>query len=245
MRKSVGTLLIGLAVLAGGCQKKETTPAAAAKPAPSMSEDEKAVYALGAAMGHQVDQQVKVLGLTPSEVEVLKKGLADSLAGAKPEFSIEQYGPRLQARAQAHATAVAAGEKEKSRAFRDAAEREPGAVRTASGLVFRTIQPGRGASPKATDVVQVNYRGTLTDGTEFDASANHGGPAQFQLNQVIPCWTEGVGRMKVGEKARLVCPAEIAYRDRAQGERIPPGATLVFEVELLGIRPGPTAQAGK
>jgi FKBP-type peptidyl-prolyl cis-trans isomerase FkpA len=245
MRKSVGTVLIGVVAALGGCQKKEAAPAAVAKPAPTMSEDEKAVYALGAAMGHQVTQQVKALGLTPAEVEVLKKGLADSLAGAKPEFSIEQYGPRLQARAQEHATAAAAGEKDKSRAFREAAEREPGAVRTASGLVFRTIQPGRGASPRATDVVQVNYRGTLTDGTEFDASANHGGPAQFQLNQVIPCWTEGVARMRVGEKARLVCPSEIAYGDRAQGERIPPGATLVFEVELLGIRPGPAAQAGR
>jgi FKBP-type peptidyl-prolyl cis-trans isomerase FkpA len=90
----------------------------------------------------------------------------------------------------------------------------------------------------------VNYRGTLTDGTEFDSSAKHGGPATFRLNGVIPCWTEGVGRMKVGEKARIVCPAEIAYGDRGTpGGPIPPGATLVFDVELVGINPKGAAQA--
>jgi FKBP-type peptidyl-prolyl cis-trans isomerase FkpA len=117
-------------------------------------------------------------------------------------------------------------------------------VRTPSGLVYKTITAGRGPSPRPTDVVQVNYRGTLTDGKEFDASARHGGPATFPLNQVIRCWTEGVQRMRVGEKAKLVCPSEIAYGDRGTPDgSIPPGATLVFEVELLGIKPA--AQPGR
>jgi FKBP-type peptidyl-prolyl cis-trans isomerase FkpA len=234
-RMSVLALLLGLSVVAGGCQKKEAAPAPSA---PAMTEDEKAVYALGAAIGQQAAQSVKALNLSPAELEVLKKGLAASLAGQKPEHTLEQYGPKLQARAEARAATAAAAEKQRSAAFRDSVAAEAGAVKTASGLVFKTITPGQGASPKPTDVVQVNYRGTLTDGTEFDASAKHGGPATFRLNGVVPCWTEGVQRMKVGEKARLVCPSEIAYGDRGTPDgSIPPGATLVFEVELLGINP--------
>jgi FKBP-type peptidyl-prolyl cis-trans isomerase FkpA len=211
-----------------------------------MTDDEKAVYALGAAMGQQVEQQVKPLQLTPAEMRILEKGLAASLAGQKPEFAVEAYLPRLQSRAEANAKARAETEKQKSGDFLAKAAQGPGAVKTASGLVFTSLAPGSGVSPKPTDVVQVNYRGTLVDGTEFDASAKHGGPATFQLNGVIPCWTEGVGRMKVGEKARLVCPPDIAYGDRVPpGGPIPPGATLVFEVELLGINPKGAAQAGR
>jgi FKBP-type peptidyl-prolyl cis-trans isomerase FkpA len=116
------------------------------------------------------------------------------------------------------------------------AAREAGAVQTASGLVFRTLTPGTGAMPKATDMVRVHYHGTLPGGKIFDSSVDRGEPAEFGLNQVIPCWTEGVQRMHVGEKAQLVCPASIAYGDRGAGGVIPPGATLIFEVELLGIK---------
>ena len=113
---------------------------------------------------------------------------------------------------------------------------EPGAVVTASGLVFRTLKAGKGASPVATDTVRVHYRGTFPDGREFDSSYKRGEPASFPLNHVIKCWTEGLQRMQVGGKARLTCPAAIAYGDRgAGGGEIPPGATLLFEVELLGI----------
>jgi FKBP-type peptidyl-prolyl cis-trans isomerase FkpA len=243
-RKSVCALFLGAAVVAGGCQKKDAAPSPATSPAASMSEDEKAVYALGAAMGQQVARQVKALNLSPAEVETLKKAFEASLAGQKPEHAIEQYGPKLQARAEAQAATAAVAEKAKSAAFRDTAAAEAGAVKTASGLVFKSITSGRGASPKPTDVVQVNYRGTLIDGTEFDASAKHGGPATFRLNGVVPCWTEGVQLMKVGEKAKLVCPSEIAYGDRGTPDgSIPPGATLVFEVELLGINPKGSTQA--
>jgi FKBP-type peptidyl-prolyl cis-trans isomerase FkpA len=234
-RKSVWALLLGVAVVAGGCQKKEAAPAAAASPA-AMSEDEKAVLALGAAIGQQAAQSVKALNLSPAELETLKKGLAGSLAGQKPEYTLEQYGPILQKRAEAQAATAAAGAKQKSAAFRDSAAAEAGAVKTPSGLVFKTITPGSGASPKATDTVSVHYHGTLPDGKVFDSSVQRGQPAEFQLNQVIPCWTEGVQRMKVGEKAKLVCPSEIAYGDRGAGPDIGPGATLVFEVQLLAIK---------
>jgi len=122
-----------------------------------------------------------------------------------------------------------------SGSYLDKAAAEPGAIRTASGLVYRELKAGTGASPKATDTVKVHYRGTLVDGTEFDSSYKRNEPAQFPLNQVIPCWTEGVQRMKTGGKSQLVCPASIAYGDRGSPPVIPAGATLIFEVELLGI----------
>lgn len=114
------------------------------------------------------------------------------------------------------------------------AARADGAVRTDTGLVYARLTPGNGASPAATDTVRVHYHGTLPDGRVFDSSVDRGQPASFALDRVIPCWTEGVQRMRVGEKARLVCPAALAYGDRGAGP-IPPGSPLAFEVELLGI----------
>ena len=116
-----------------------------------------------------------------------------------------------------------------------AAAAEAGAVVTDSGLVFRSLKDGSGPSPTAADTVRVHYRGTLPDGKEFDSSIKRGQPAEFPLNRVIKCWTEGVQRIKVGGKAKLTCPAAIAYGERGAGGVIPPNATLIFEVELLGI----------
>ena len=119
-----------------------------------------------------------------------------------------------------------------------AAAAEPGAVTTPSGLVYRNIKEGTGASPTATDTVRVHYRGTFPDGREFDSSYKRNQAASFPLNRVIKCWTEGLQRMKVGGQARLTCPAAIAYGDKgAGGGEIPPGAVLRFEVDLLAINP--------
>ncbi|MEF9996495.1 MAG: FKBP-type peptidyl-prolyl cis-trans isomerase [Burkholderiaceae bacterium] len=117
----------------------------------------------------------------------------------------------------------------------DQAAKEAGATRTNSGLVYRSLKDGTGASPTATDTVKVHYKGSFPDGKEFDSSYGRGQPATFPLNQVIPCWTEGVQKMKVGGKAKLTCPASIAYGSRGAGKVIPPNATLQFDVELLGI----------
>jgi len=116
-----------------------------------------------------------------------------------------------------------------------AAAQEAGAVVTASGLVYRSLREGTGASPQATDRVKVHYRGTLPDGKEFDSSYQRNEAIEFRLNGVIKCWTEGVQKMKVGGKSKLTCPPAIAYGERGAGGVIPPNATLIFEVELLGI----------
>jgi len=117
----------------------------------------------------------------------------------------------------------------------DAAAKEPGAVVTTSGLVYRSLKDGAGASPSASDKVKVHYRGTFPDGREFDSSYKRNEAIEFPLNGVIKCWTEGVQRMKVGGKAKLTCPPAIAYGERGAGGVIPPNATLLFEVELLAI----------
>jgi FKBP-type peptidyl-prolyl cis-trans isomerase FkpA len=116
-----------------------------------------------------------------------------------------------------------------------AAAKETGAQVTKSGLVYRSLKDGTGASPAATDRVKVHYKGSFPDGREFDSSYKRGEPTEFPLNRVIPCWTEGVQLMKTGGKAKLTCPSEIAYGQRGAGGVIPPNATLVFEVELLAI----------
>jgi len=120
--------------------------------------------------------------------------------------------------------------------FLAAAAKEPGAKVTASGLVIQMVKEGKGAQPSATSTVRVHYRGMFPDGKEFDSSYSRGEPIEFPLNGVIKCWTEGVALMKVGGAARLTCPSSIAYGARGAGGVIPPNATLVFEVTLLGVR---------
>jgi FKBP-type peptidyl-prolyl cis-trans isomerase FkpA len=116
--------------------------------------------------------------------------------------------------------------------FAEKAAKEPGAVKTASGLVYRSLVDGKGPQPTAAATVRVNYEGTFIDGKVFDASKS---PITFPLRRVIPCWTEGVQKMRVGGKARLVCPPGIAYGERGAPGAIPPNSTLVFQVELLEI----------
>lgn len=119
--------------------------------------------------------------------------------------------------------------------FLDEMAAKKGAEKTASGLIFFNIRKGSGKSPAATDTVKVHYHGTLPDGTVFDSSVERKQPATFPLNGVIPCWTEGLQKMKVGGKAKLICPAKIAYGNQSPSPKIKPGATLIFEVELLAI----------
>ncbi|HXN45073.1 MAG TPA: FKBP-type peptidyl-prolyl cis-trans isomerase [Bryobacteraceae bacterium] len=211
-------------------------PAVSAPAAPGLAtDDQKTIYALGMYMYRELG----TFDLTPAEVEVFKKGFADAAAG-KATLELDTWGPKIGPLAQARGARVAAKEKAAGEAFLAKAAAEPGAEKTASGLVYRELRAGTGASPAATDKVKVNYKGTLTNGTEFDSSYRRNAPAEFTLNGVIPCWTEGVQKMKVGGKASLTCPSAIAYGDRGHPPAIPGGATLVFEVELLEIASGPT-----
>ena len=211
--------------------------------AADMTEDQKTMYALGAVLGQQVANSFSA---TPAELEFIKKGLSDSAAGSKLAVEMETYGPKIQQLAQARAAVKAEKAAAAGKEFADKAAKEPGAVKSASGLVYLSLKEGSGPSPAATDIVKVNYRGTLTDGKEFDSSYARNQPAQFPLNGVIKCWTEGVGKMKVGGKAKLTCPPAIAYGDQGTpGGPIPPSATLSFEVELLEVSKPPKAEESK
>jgi FKBP-type peptidyl-prolyl cis-trans isomerase FkpA len=199
--------------------------------APVLSTDEqKTVYALGLQMYRSLAQ----FDLSPAEVELIRRALGDAAAG-KPAVDVNEWGPKFQAFEQTRAGRVAEKQKVVSNAYLAKAATEPGAIKTESGLIYRDLRPGTGASPNASDSVKVNYRGTLVDGTEFDSSYKRNQPAQFPLSGVIRCWTEGVQKMKLGGKARLVCPSDIAYGEKGHPPVIPGGATLIFEIELLEI----------
>jgi FKBP-type peptidyl-prolyl cis-trans isomerase FkpA/FKBP-type peptidyl-prolyl cis-trans isomerase FklB len=208
------------------------TVATAAGPEPT-TDDQKALYALG----HFVSQSLTTFNLTEAELEMVKLGFADGALRKPSKFDVQAYGPKLQELQRARMAAVAVDEMKTGKAFLEKAAAEAGATKTASGLIIKTMKPGTGASPKATDKVKVHYQGMLTDGTVFDSSFQRGEPVTFPLNGVIRCWTEGMQLMKVGGKSRLVCPADLAYAERGAPPRIKPGATLVFEVELLDIVP--------
>jgi FKBP-type peptidyl-prolyl cis-trans isomerase FkpA len=195
------------------------------------TEEQKTMYALGLA----VSRSLASFNLSEAEFELVKEGIADGALKRKPQVAVEQYIPKLQALQQTRAAAVAETEKKQGEAYLAKAAKEKGAVKTESGIVITTLKAGSGATPKASDKVKVHYHGTLIDGSVFDSSVQRGEPASFPLDGVIKCWTEGVQKIKVGGKSRLVCPPQLAYGDNGSPPKIKPGATLLFEVELLEI----------
>jgi FKBP-type peptidyl-prolyl cis-trans isomerase FkpA/FKBP-type peptidyl-prolyl cis-trans isomerase FklB len=212
-------------------------PASWAVAATPESEDEKTLYALGVLLSRDLGQ----LGLSEAELDMVAAGMADTALGRESQVDMATYGPKIQTFAQARVTAAADVERVEANKFVAAMAATDGARTTDSGLVFIELQAGDGPSPTATDTVQVHYHGTLRDGTVFDSSVDRGTPATFPLNGVIACWTEGLQLMKVGGKARLICPSDIAYGDRGAGSAIKPGAALSFEVELISIEAAPAA----
>lgn len=194
------------------------------------TEEQKTLYAIGTVIA----RQLSVFNLTPSELELIKQGLTDAVTGKKPLVDEAGYTAKIQELATARRNAQGEKLAAEAKEYVEKAAKEKGAVKAASGMIYLPLNEGKGSSPKATDKVKVNYRGTLVNGQEFDSSYKRGQAAEFPLNQVIPCWTEGLQMMKAGGKAKLICPAEIAYGKTGSGA-IPPNATLVFEVELLDI----------
>src|SRR6185503_13452397 len=176
---------------------------------------------------------IKPFSLTQEELAIVNAGVKDAVLGAKPQVELDTYGPKVNELAQKRAAIGAEDEKKKGQEFADKVAKEANATKTPSGVVIRTITPGAGASPTATDVVKVHYEGKLIDGAIFDSSIKRGQPAEFPLNGVVPCWMEALQKMKKGEKAQVVCPSSAAYGDRGSPPDIGPGATLSFEVELI------------
>ena len=207
-----------------------STAAYAAGPEPT-TDDQKTLYALGFTLSRSLGS----FKLTPEELQFVQEGLADGVLNREKKVDPSAFMSKIQALQQARMAAVADEEKKAGDAFAAKAAAEKGAVKTESGLVYTQVTPGTGEQPKATDKVKVHYTGKLIDGTTFDSSVERGTPATFPLNGVIKCWTEGLQLMKAGGKAKLVCPSNIAYGDQGRPPTIKPGATLVFDVELIEI----------
>lgn len=205
----------------------------AAKPA-APADTDKALYGLGLAIASSLE----VFSLSPAELDTVVKGMRDGFAG-KPRFQLDAktqaaVNDLARARAPKAAEKAAAREKEQGAPYLAKMAKESGAKKSPSGAIVVPIKEGTGPSPTATDKVKVNYTGTLVSGRVFDSSAQRG-PAEFALNQVIKCWSEGLQMMKVGGKAKIVCPSEIAYGPNGNAPVIPGNAVLTFEVELLEI----------
>ncbi|AAO09785.1 FKBP-type peptidyl-prolyl cis-trans isomerase [Vibrio vulnificus] len=253
------SLLAATVMLAVGCQKEEAKPAAApqaeqvqaetGKAVHFKSEDDKAAYAIGVSFANYLSASLD----KPSEIginlnkDLVLKGIEHVFAG-NPELNEEETRAALEALDKRVAETMQKKAAEKAEAakkagdeFRAEFEKQEGVVKTDTGLLYQVITPAEGEKPKDTDTVQVHYKGTLTDGTQFDSSYDRGEPATFPLNRVIPGWTEGVQLMPVGSKFKFVIPPELAYGAQ-DTPSIPANSTLVFEVELLKIENGDNAQ---
>ncbi len=213
-----------------------TCTSAFAAEAPTLTEEQKTLYAIGIT----VSRSLSVFDLSPAEFEYVRQGLTDARTGVKSEVDLASYNVKIQELAKSRRKALGEKQAASGKDFLEQAAKEKGAIKTDSGMVYTSLAEGKGAAPKAADIVKVNYRGTLVDGKEFDSSYKRGKPLEFKLDNVIKCWTEGVQKMKPGGKAKLVCPSNLAYGENGAGELILPGATLAFEVELLEVKPAAT-----
>jgi len=230
---------ISLILICAGAMLAGCADAAQQKP---KTDDEKALYALGVILS----QNIKTFDFNDKELEMVKQGLADG-SRDKPQFDpeeLEKMIPKLQELQTQRVTAATEREKTSGAAFLAKAAGEKDAKKTESGLVYKEVKAGEGASPTATDQVKVHYEGKFTDGKVFDSSIKRNEPATFPLNGVIPCWTEAVQMMKVGGKAQVVCPPNLAYGDEGRPPQMRGGATLVFDIELLDIVKDDPAAAG-
>ena len=195
------------------------------------SDDERAIYTIGFLMGRNVTS----FNLSAAETKVLQSGLSDAAQGKEAQVDLRFHQSRINEMLQKRMGAASEKEKEKGKKWTEEYVKKETPTAIEGGGWYKELTAGTGDNPKPTDTVKVHYRGTLTDGTEFDSSYKRGEPASFPLNQVIPCWTRGVAMMKPGGKAKLVCPSDVAYGDQGSPPAIKGGSTLVFEVELLEI----------
>ena len=196
------------------------------------TDEQKTLYALGLILS----QNLASFNLGAADLDAVKAGITDGVLKKDPKVPLSEWGPRIQGLQASRVAVVAAAERKSGEAFLAKAAAEKGATKTASGLIITTLTAGTGPAPQMSDTVKVHYQGTLADGTVFDSSLQRGEPITLPLaGGIIKCWSEGVPLMKVGGKSRLVCPPDLAYGDQGRPPRIKPGATLVFEIELLEI----------
>ncbi|HLW57126.1 MAG TPA: FKBP-type peptidyl-prolyl cis-trans isomerase [Bacteriovoracaceae bacterium] len=195
------------------------------------TEEDKTFYAMGYMLGGNLSR----LNLSDKEIAALYKGIAAASKGEQAEVDMGVYQAKIQEVFKARMDAVAEKEKKAGAAFIENFVKTEGATKTESGLAYKMIKEGEGASPTAEDTVEVHYHGTLTDGTVFDSSVERGKTISFPLNRVIKGWTEGLQLMKEGGKAKFVIPSDLAYGEAGAPPKIPGGATLIFEVELFKV----------
>jgi len=227
-RAPAATFLV--AVLLAGPASAAAPTRVEPKPAP-LTGDDRSLYAAGLMLAGSLE----VFSLSEADLAVVLQAVKDGVAG-KPAFEVDdQTRMAVQALARQRMAARTRALEAKGDEYRAKAAAAPGAVKTDSGLVFRQLSEGTGAAPASGDTVQVRYTGTLVDGKVFDATDPKGEPASFKLDGVVPCWSEGLQRMRAGGKARLVCPPALVYGDRGVPGEIPAGATLDFEVELVAV----------
>ena len=234
--KRFSTLLLAAALVSGAALAADAPAKAPAKKAAAgdsslKSDQEKTLYVLGAVMG----QKMGSFRLSEAELEIIRQGMSDTVLGRPLKADVATYGPKIDELARARSKAFAADEKKREQPYLDKAAAAKGAVKKPSGLIYTELKAGTGPAPKPTDKVKVHYQGTLSDGSIFDSSIQRKEPTMIALNQVLPCWAEGLQLMKVGGKAKLVCPADLAYGDAGAAPKVKPGASLTFEVELLEI----------
>ena len=207
-----------------------TTTAFATAQEPT-TDEQKTLYALGLA----VNQSLSNFNLSETEFELVKSGITDGFLKRPSKVDLQAFGLKISELQQARASVIAETEKKVGAAFLSKVATESDTKKTESGAVLKAIKEGNGATPKVSDMVKVRYTGTLIDGTVFDSSAKQGEAAMLRVNEMSKCWVEGIQQIKVGGKSKLVCPSSLAYRDKGLPPLIKPGATLVFEIELLEI----------
>jgi len=226
MSRSVVVRTLAVVALIASGVALPRTGTAAAKPE---TEDQKTLYAIGAAMSRSTER----LELTEDEVKELLRGLQDGLSG-KELGNPEEFGPEFEAFMNTRMEEVSKREKAASTEFLEKAAAEQGATKEASGLVYLEQTAGKGDSPKPDDMVEVHYTGTLRDGTVFDSSRERGATETIQLARTMECWKQAVPKMKPGGRAIVTCPADIAFGDRGS-EMVKPGAALRFDIELVKV----------
>ena len=220
-----GAIALSLALILAACQPSGTGVKANLK-----NDDDKTLYTIGYMFG----ERLKTLGLTPAEVNNVAAGVVEAATGKKSQVDVVKYRPKIRDMFQGRMKKVAETTKKEGAAYLDNFVKG-GGKKTASGLAYKVTKEGKGANPKATDKVKVHYHGTLIDGTVFDSSKDRGEPVTFPLNRVIKGWTEGLQLIKEGGAVELVIPAALAYGEAGAPPKIPGGATLIFQVELLEI----------